>query len=176
MWVDVVAAADDAVADAELGDFACMCACVLEAGGGASGTGVDCEVNGTFYRRRQMCCCKKMSGRGPRCRHQTDQTAIKAVRHQARQAEGGWLLSRCCWLRSVQPNWINWNYWIRFPLPLPNGERSISTPPSAISWASSRGDQGHAHDGSRDGEDLVLSTPLVPNRPSCAPSRALPGR
>jgi hypothetical protein len=80
-------------------------------------------------------------------------------------------LSRCCWLRSVQPNWINWNYWIRFPLPLPNGERSISTPPSAISWASSRGDQGHAHDGA----DLVLSTPLVPNRPSCEPSRAFAG-
>ncbi len=64
--------------------------------------------------------------------------AIKEVRQQARQAEGGWLLSRCRWLRSVQPNWINWNYWIRFPLPLPNGERSISTPPSAISWASSK--------------------------------------
>ena len=71
MEFDVDAAANDVVADARLGDLECMCACVLEAWGGASGTGVDGE--GAFYRPGQSCCCKRCRTE-PRCRHQTDQT------------------------------------------------------------------------------------------------------
>ena len=80
MWFVVGVAVDDAVADAELGDLACMCACVLEAWGGASGTGVDCEPRAPFIARDGCVVAK-------RCRAESLDVDTKPTRQPLKQSD-----------------------------------------------------------------------------------------